>query len=232
MTEDLVTVAKFSQQLEAELAREALQEEGLAVHLIADVAGGSLPGLGDTVGGFVLQVPAADGQRAMEILNEVREEARHAAAEDAERTWLCPGCDAVVNVDFEMCPACGTLREEPEEAAELATAVVRAEDVGVMEEPLPTTFVGDKVATRSLRAAVIGLLFCGLGFSIYGGILLLAIPALGYSVWLLARLFVYHGELSGSGLRNLCLAILVDVLVFVLLAAVLLNPLLLIARWR
>ena len=202
---NLVTVARFSHELEAQLAKEALEDEGLTVQLIPDFAGGSLPGLGDTVGGFVLQVPEGQSQRAEEILDEFQAAARESAEEDAERSWLCPRCDTVIHVDMEICPSCGALREEPDESS-LATAVVRAEDLESMEAPVR---VGDKLAARALRAAVLGLVFCP--------------PLLHcYSVWLLARLFTYRGELSSSGMRHMLFAVLLDILVFITIAIIVL----------
>lgn len=78
---DIVTVARFTEPLEAEMARLRLQSAGIETFLSGENAAILEPGLGP----LQLQVRAVDEKDAREILDEPGdEEAAEAAAETAE----------------------------------------------------------------------------------------------------------------------------------------------------
>jgi len=66
--DELVTVATFQTPVEAELAKERLELEGITAFLKNEMAVGVMPYLGSALGGIELQVPERDAAAAREIL--------------------------------------------------------------------------------------------------------------------------------------------------------------------
>jgi hypothetical protein len=84
------------------------------------------------------------------------------------------------------------------------------EDVGAgVDVPDVTTLHGDDMARRAFLSAVFGLLAASGGIVVMFG-LLVAIPFVGYSGWLLLKLMAYSGELSPAGMRRMYGAIALD----------------------
>src|SRR5262245_61510386 len=73
MSADLRTVAKFSDLVEAELARNRLDDEGLNAVIANDITT-NVMGLGYTTGGIELLVPAAELDRARGVLADFARE--------------------------------------------------------------------------------------------------------------------------------------------------------------
>ncbi len=67
-SEDLVTVATFSDVAQAELARERLQLEGVQAFVLDDATGGVMPFMTNALGGIRVQVKPEDADKAREIL--------------------------------------------------------------------------------------------------------------------------------------------------------------------
>src|SRR5712691_8986685 len=67
MADRLITVATFSVDLEAELAKNRLEEEGIRAFLQGETATGLFQ-LGYAPGGIQLQVAEEDGERAVDVL--------------------------------------------------------------------------------------------------------------------------------------------------------------------
>ncbi len=167
MSDDQVTVADFLAPAEAEVVRARLDEEGIPAIIIGDADAAALPGVTDPEEGIRLRVAAEHAGRARAILETVREEARaDAAARGVPLTaaghpgWVCPDCGAVNEIDIEVCPSCGRLMDVPEDqASATAKAIAAGEDVdGEEEKEELKTWVGDKLAVRAFRTAIIGLI--------------------------------------------------------------------------
>lgn len=68
MSDELVTVKTFSNEIEASMAAQVLEQSGVKCFVSADDAGGMEPQLQMTMG-VRLVVNRADAERALEILN-------------------------------------------------------------------------------------------------------------------------------------------------------------------
>ena len=106
MSGQLVTVATFPTPVEAELARQRLQRDGIPACL-GDEQTGTVLGL--TTGGLSsvkVLVSATDRDRAETILAST--EHLRAANDEEVGTWPCPQCGAEVSAEFDVCWSCGT----------------------------------------------------------------------------------------------------------------------------
>jgi len=196
MPDKLVTLATFGKSYEAELARNRLEAEGIAVHL-SDETISALWGLGDPFGTVKLQVAEADLDRAGNILDSVGEprgtdDAGDPPPDDAiQAGWTCSRCEAEVSPARDTCPVCGAPADDLDEFTPPPSTAISPVRRAVVEgdEEDPATRAGDALAARAFRATV----------------LLWLLPPFVYlySLWLLARLFAYDGELSPAGERRL-----------------------------
>ena len=98
----LVTVAAFSEPIEAHLARSRLECEGLSCSLADEHIVGVYWLSASAVGGVKLQVRERDREHALRVLEETS--ARPAASAE----WVTGDLDA------PRCPACGSLRVDRE----------------------------------------------------------------------------------------------------------------------
>jgi hypothetical protein len=67
-TDELTTVATFSNTAEAELAKERLESEGVRAFVLDEQTIGVLPFMGNAMGGIRVQVPTELAAKAKEIL--------------------------------------------------------------------------------------------------------------------------------------------------------------------
>jgi hypothetical protein len=132
MSDRLVTIASFASTLEAQMAKNLLETEGIPAlvggELIAEAFSGG-------AGEAQLQVRAQDAPRAVSLLADV---AAKASLDDdwetqAERgLWTCPLCGTASPVGATACPACGTansgIRTDPRETRINLETVQRVED--------------------------------------------------------------------------------------------------------
>jgi hypothetical protein len=104
MSTTFVTVGRFTQVLAAQQAKNLLEEEGVPAFVVGDTTGGSLPGLGDHIGGFEVQVALADADRAYEILEKRldQEDQEAITQHEAEEpgAWTCAVCGESVGPDL------------------------------------------------------------------------------------------------------------------------------------
>src|SRR5262245_4242656 len=111
MSEQLVTVARYTSPLEAQLALGRLREEGIQAFLAGDNSVSIFTGTG-LGGDHQLQVTEADLGRAEQVLADLardRELDRHAALADPDAAiWVCPLCGDAVADHLDVCPACRT----------------------------------------------------------------------------------------------------------------------------
>jgi hypothetical protein len=119
MSDQLVTVARFTGPLEAQLALGRLRDEGVQALLTGDNCVSVFTGTG-LGGDHQLQVTEADRERAEQILADFardRELDKHAALADQDAAiWVCPLCGDAVADHLDVCPACQTPRDAPEGA--------------------------------------------------------------------------------------------------------------------
>jgi len=101
MTERLVTIATYSQAIEADLSRTRLESEGIDCFL-ADEHTVTVNWLySNAVGGVKLKVRESDGQRAIEILRRQPVTADDPDDQVAEHDEIrCPRCDST-DVNYE-----------------------------------------------------------------------------------------------------------------------------------
>jgi hypothetical protein len=224
--EKLVTVATFTQPLEAQIARGRLEHEGITVFLTGDLTASAFAGFSGIGGLTELQVPEADAERAATVLAECMGEEEldddwESRAEQEEDLWVCSLCGSSVANDLEVCPSCKTpkeairsgtrtsrIRSQAPVADELAEqGVQKREEIATgrpLDQELPEpesdlqlpsmeTFLGDDLARRAFRSALVSLAVVPLGL---------------YSLWLLLRLALFSGEVSPVGMRRIYGAIL------------------------
>jgi hypothetical protein len=186
MPTHLVTVAAFDTAVEADLAKNHLEAEGIPACLADDAAVGWFWAMSNAVGGVKVQVAEENREWAVAILEARREkaEAQHPPPENG-----------------------------PTEAeADLASEVDRAEpsEAGLVAQPdddFPEPSVGDDLAKYALRAAILGLLLCP--------------PLLHiYSVWLLLRMALFHGDVSADSMRKGIAALIIDTMAIVVVVLV------------
>jgi hypothetical protein len=167
MSDDQVTVATFLGPAEAEVIRARLDEEGIPAIILGDASSGAITGVADYETGIRVAVAAENAERARALLETVRQEARaDATASGLPLTaaghpgWVCPECQTVVDVDLEVCPSCGSVMDLPmDERSAAARAIAASEEVDPPEQKEGLkTWVGDKLAGRAFKTAVIGLL--------------------------------------------------------------------------
>jgi hypothetical protein len=248
MADEFVTIGEYGSIVEAQLARDRLRADGIAAFVFGeDLIGGLGMGIG---GAIRLQVPAADAPRAAGILASCLARADDEPPQErgpAEAVWLCPLCGEPVPVVQSLCPFCETQRGdiqavEPgdllpslpgrrrtraakdtrtdiqEKKEELTPEVPARSTVepppapaagdlydGRVELPPLATFQGDDLAERAYRAALFGLLF---------------FPLTLYSLWLLLRLAFFPGDISPGGMRRMYIAVALNLLVALTVAAV------------
>jgi Putative prokaryotic signal transducing protein len=64
----LIVIHSFATEMEAVIAKRALESAGIAASIQSDSAGGMAPHLGWATGGFKVLVPEEDEDTALEIL--------------------------------------------------------------------------------------------------------------------------------------------------------------------
>lgn len=190
MSDQLVTIATFGTVGEADVAREALQEAGVACCLQDVTAVSMLWQLSNSMGGVKLAVLAADAPRAIAVLRDV-------VPSPVERTTFaaCSRCSAAPQPGFEACWSCGAPLEPLSESG-----AVPISDDAPDDDEVSATQEGDASAARAFRAAVLG------------AVLLPPLPAI-YSGWILVRLAWRNPQLSPSGRRKFRAALVLDLLI-------------------
>ncbi len=231
MADKFVTVKTFSLALEAQLAKNLLQTEGIESFLTGEFSADVLlanPALGDQVR---LQVHERDAQRAAGIL------AAHEAsldddwedrAENAD-VWVCSLCGSPVSNSLPVCYACETPREGIR--AEPPPTATGIRPTGASATPPDTVQKPEGVPAKT---AAPGRTPAGAGdeededeeeegeelspgddlarrafwASLFG--VALPCPVLPFAWYCLARVLSYPGELSPGGRRHFYWATLVN----------------------
>jgi hypothetical protein len=113
MLEPVVTVAKFSNPLQAELARNFLESNGIPAKVGGSDAATPIGALG---GLAQLNVRKSDAELAADLLAAHLNEATLDddwldRVENDPSVWVCPLCGAAVSNDLAECDSCQTQRE-------------------------------------------------------------------------------------------------------------------------
>ncbi len=133
MNSDLVSIAAFDSPLTANIARGRLEAEGISAFLANEHTVETQWLWTNAIGGVKLLVPAGEEQRARAVLAD----AQAAAAQNSEASYD-------VAADFGQ-PTAGEVEQPP-----------------AFSEPDDQPSSREQDAARSLKSAVLGLLFCPL----------------------------------------------------------------------
>jgi hypothetical protein len=191
----LKTIATFLTPEDAEVARLALEVEGISTSMEGATTVGMVWYYGNAAGWVKLQVAETDEARAREIF------ARKVEIADAGGSdRVCPKCGVELPAGFEVCWSCQAPVDAEQEAGPSTHAAVPTRMDAGDEEVAEETDAGDELAWRALRAAVFGIFFCPPLLTFYSG-------------WLFLRLALGDQKLSPKGNRNFYVAIFIDLAV-------------------
>ncbi|NQT16767.1 MAG: DUF2007 domain-containing protein [Planctomycetes bacterium] len=116
MSGNLKVIAKYGTPEEAHLLRNHLEAAGIRVFLEGEVMSAWAWHMANAMGGVKLLVPEESVEAAREILGEqgpdwsvdVAEPARDSRSRDhATDSWTCPKCRSEVDLNMDVCWACG-----------------------------------------------------------------------------------------------------------------------------
>jgi Putative prokaryotic signal transducing protein len=110
MSDHLVTVASYASALEAQMAKNLLEAEGIPAFLAGEMTAEALSGISSEAH---LQVRDRDARRAASILASVAAEAAldddwETQAESGAGVWACSLCGTPVSNRLTVCPDCQT----------------------------------------------------------------------------------------------------------------------------
>ena len=219
MREKFVTVATYHRTSEAHLAKNLLEEEGIASTLSGELTADMLP-FGQAGGGdqIVLQVPESAAQHAAGILATVAaaklDDNWEDEAESGSDVWICSICGEPISNRLSICYSCQTAREGirtttprdrtaiQQERITMPSCEAVQKEFEIASKPVPDleeeasvqevlTTTGDDFARRALFASMSGIL-------------------LPFAWYYLARLYFFPGELSRKGTRHLYGAVILS----------------------
>lgn len=232
----IVTLAVYSNVVEAHLARNRLVAEDVPVQIDSESGAGPLPGMESMFASVRLLVPESQAERAAQILGFDEEEEHEPEGEpdddptrQAIRAVHTDGLQAAE--EGESSPETAVRRAEPGERptrteAEPPLPIPLEDDEDFQEKigGLVSSTV-DTFAARALRAAVIAAMFSALLFLTPCVPTILVAVALGYSIWQLIRMATLSHEPSPAGIRQMYAAIAIDIFLIILLPLVWLGML-------
>jgi hypothetical protein len=202
MSDEMVTLATFSNPIEAELAKGRLQDAGIPAFLYGDIGGSMFAGMSNLFGEIRLMVSATHAEEALRVLTDEEDEEED---EDESSTAIKgepPRQESSTQVrpplESPLQDNAPPLETSPQESSEFPPEEGMPPEEDDEREERTVAWTADEVATRALRAAIFGW------FS--GGVLAV------YALWLLIRLPSAEGELSPTGRRKALLALVIAVL--------------------
>jgi hypothetical protein len=202
MESRLKTIVRYLMPEEAEIARLALEDEGIASYVEGATTVGMCWHWENAVGGAKLQVAEADAERATAILATKLP----AAAGNGLENGVCSKCGVILPPGFCVCWSCGATTDNGETSdvssvgSSDSQAVAMTTPVTEDDDEDSITAVGDAMAWRAFAAAMIGLVFLPVLLQIY-------------SVWTLLKLGFQDHPLSRKGKRYFGAAICIDIAV-------------------
>jgi hypothetical protein len=224
MLEKFVRLATYGNPLEAEMAKNYLEAEGITVLSAGAASAGAFAGFG--VANLELHVPASQVEKACDLLEAFAEQESTARAElseenstairEASPEWR--EGDAEIETDVRSGPPPGDLSggSDGGEFASMPDPELTSDDDSPDGE-WSIQATADSVATRAWRAALFGAI--GIPFS---RLILFSAAFTVYSVWLLAGLASMEQPLSPLGKVKVGIALAVNSVVLVLVAIILL----------
>jgi hypothetical protein len=192
MSSPLKTIANFLTPEDAEVARVALENEGVPAFLEGVTTIGMLWYLGNAIGWVKLQVMEEDEKRAREILSQKTDDLENVSLD----VLVCPKCGVDIPPGFEVCWKCQSPLEGEKEANRLEPPTISPGEQD-QELAVKETDPGDAMAWRAFCAAVLGLFVCPPLLTIY-------------SVWLLLKIAFREPTLSSKGNRSYYVAMFID----------------------
>jgi len=139
MEEQLVTVETYQFLPQAQAAKLQLEGNGITVFL-ADAETVNMDWLlGNAIGNIKLQVPAEQADRALTILDDLREKARERREaekeEDDDERVKCLACGAKIPDNQARCPSCGWSYAAEENGAERALGQIPERSENANSQP-------------------------------------------------------------------------------------------------
>ena len=112
MNQDLVTVATYRLALRAEVARLALEQEGIRVFIMDSNQVATNFFLGPLMGYIKLQVPRSEVEAALTVFQRQpslldSSDSSSSSEEEDDELAQCLSCGATLPEDDDRCPACG-----------------------------------------------------------------------------------------------------------------------------
>jgi hypothetical protein len=222
MSEEFIKVATFHRSFEAQMAKNLLEEEGIASILSGEITADMLP-FGQAGGSdqIVLQVRDDDAQRASGILAVVAaaklEDNWEEEAESGAGVWICSICGEPISNRLSICYSCQTPREgirasapreqtaiQPDLSTLLTGAEVQKRDE-IVHTPAPALAPVRVPAPVEHEAESEEILVTASGDDLARRALLASMSGilLPFSWYYLTKLFFFSGELSPKGMRYL-----------------------------
>ena len=110
MALDYVELGVYYSQLEAEVVKGLLAENGIEVRISKDDCGGMMPNL-QISEGVRLHVERSELDKAQQIVaNNASLTSNTETDHEAAETWTCSNCGEVLEPQFTDCWKCGTQR--------------------------------------------------------------------------------------------------------------------------
>ncbi len=164
-----VTFAMFQEPEKASLAQAYLAEHGIHSELLGDVIGTTLSYIGTATGGIRLQGLSVDAEKAVELLNEIKQ------GQPANKLgqWVCSNCGETVDAGFEVCWSCNEMQTED--------AVLKhapPQNDSQLEGEVSTDESTEEMMNRAWKGAILGIAF---------------FPILIYTAYLLLKLSIRAG---------------------------------------
>jgi len=228
--EKIIRIATYSNPVEAEMAKNYLEDAGVTVFSAGAEVSAPFAGVDAGFANVELHVPQSHYERAvralaqfedhdMEVENLLADNPMSEAVETAEES--VEGRDAFASTGFRSGPPPGeTDEEEGSEFVRLPGQDERdvrdADDVSIHYTP-------DDLAARAWRASFVGLLLFPITYFVFP-LLGLLLPVLLhiYSIWLLCRIGSMDQEVRPGAMWKIYGALILDAFVLVLVILILL----------
>jgi hypothetical protein len=230
MSDRIVTLAVYSNAIEAQMARNRLVAEGIPAELNGDMGGAPLPGMETTFGSVQLLVPESEEERAAAVLGLAEEELPEEGLEDEDdpsRTAIREQQSGGLRPQHGEGPPPDTAiqtrasLQDPRSHAEDIDPPPAADRVGTGEEDQELeeklnrrfTWTAEELASRALLTAVVGLMLSPITLLIHPVLVVLPLLVHAYSLWLVIRMALLPEDVSPAGMRKLCAALAIDLTV-------------------
>ena len=191
MSQQLVPIAYFNTEIEADHVRSMLEANGITTY----VDGGSLDTMLShlpVLGGVQLLSNSSDANEARQVIGEFQESVSPAA----ER-WYCAECEETNDAGFEVCWDCG--KDKQIVAGPSAPENKRTPSMDRSADVDAATVELEKTVNRAFRAALFGFVMLPFCWHVY-------------SLYLLARTTQQLHKLSSDGQKTWRWAFLIDII--------------------